>query len=156
MPKATIVIILAVGLFASQAVAGEPFPLRGYFRTFDELWASVAQAAVGRGGVAGLTNREIGVASIFNDPRTACPPGHLTKGRPEAAHKTLPCGTRIMVRNVANGRTSEAWIVDRGPCTTVKCKSHHPKVAARILDMSPTLAKAVGAGDISRVEVTIP
>lgn len=156
MPKTLIVTALTAGLCASQAFAGEPFPLRGAFHTFNELWASVAQAAVGRGGIAGLTNPEIGIASVFNDARTACRPGHLTKGRPEAAHRSLPCGTRIVVRNLANGRTSEAWIVDRGPCTTTKCKSRYPKVAVRILDMSPTLARAVGAGDLSRIEMTVP
>lgn len=33
----------------------------------------------------------------------------------KAAHKTLPCGTKIRVRNKDNGRTVDVEINDRGP-----------------------------------------
>ncbi len=47
-----------------------------------------------------------------------------------AAHKTLPLGVYIKVRNLANGREVEARINDRGPF-----------VKGRIVDLSQTLAK---------------
>ena len=34
-----------------------------------------------------------------------------------AAHRTLPCGTRLRVRNRANGRTVRVTVQDRGPYT---------------------------------------
>ncbi|CAL8128787.1 unnamed protein product [Orchesella dallaii] len=43
----------------------------------------------------------------------------------EVAHKTLPCGTRLRVRNRDNGRTVDVTVRDRGPF-----------VAGRILDLT--------------------
>ncbi|CAL8128796.1 unnamed protein product [Orchesella dallaii] len=43
----------------------------------------------------------------------------------EVAHKTLPCGTRLRVRNKNNGKTVEVKVSDRGPF-----------VAGRILDLT--------------------
>lgn len=47
-----------------------------------------------------------------------------------AAHKTLPCGTRITVRNDENGRTVDVTVNDRGPF-----------VPGRILDLSTAAAE---------------
>jgi len=45
---------------------------------------------------------------------TACGPT-LTRGLIGVAHKTLPCGTKIVFRNPKNGKTVTAAVVDRGP-----------------------------------------
>jgi len=50
----------------------------------------------------------------FYGNRTACGQ-RLTRGLIGVAHKTLPCGTRIVFRNPSNGRTVTAAVVDRGP-----------------------------------------
>ena len=50
----------------------------------------------------------------FYGHRTACGQT-LTRGLIGVAHKTLPCGTRIVFRNPSNGRTVTAAVVDRGP-----------------------------------------
>ncbi len=41
----------------------------------------------------------------------------LTRGLVGVANRTLPCGTRILFRNPANGRSIVAVVVDRGPYT---------------------------------------
>ncbi len=50
-----------------------------------------------------------------------------------AAHATLPFGTRVRVRNVANGREVVVRINDRGP-----------GVGGRIIDLSKAAAAALG------------
>lgn len=50
-----------------------------------------------------------------------------------AAHQTLPFGTRVRVRNVANGREVVVRINDRGP-----------RVRHRIIDLSKAAAAALG------------
>jgi rare lipoprotein A len=63
-----------------------------------------------------------------------------------AAHQTLPLGTRVMVTNLENGRSTEVVINDRGPFTK-----------GRILDLSYAGARTlgmIGPGTIPvRVEV---
>jgi hypothetical protein len=50
----------------------------------------------------------------FYGNRTACGQT-LTRGLIGVAHKTLPCGTKIVFRNPSNGKTVTAAVVDRGP-----------------------------------------
>jgi rare lipoprotein A len=50
-----------------------------------------------------------------------------------AAHKTLPFGTRVRVRNVANGREVVVRINDRAP-----------RMRGRIIDLSKAAAAALG------------
>jgi len=84
--------------------------------------------------------------------------GHPYHGRPAAdgeiydmeqlvaAHRTLPFQTMVRVRNLANGRTVDVRIIDRGPF-----------VGNRIIDLSHAAARRIemiGAGT-ARVELTI-
>ena len=39
----------------------------------------------------------------------------------KTAHKTLPLGTRLRVRNLANGKTVDVTVNDRGPYVTGRC-----------------------------------
>lgn len=50
-----------------------------------------------------------------------------------AAHKTLPFGTKVKVKNLTNGKTVKVRINDRGPF-----------VAGRIIDLSRKAAKKIG------------
>lgn len=49
-----------------------------------------------------------------------------------AAHKTLPFGTKVTVKNLTNGKTVNVRINDRGPF-----------VAGRIIDLSKKAAKSI-------------
>lgn len=49
-----------------------------------------------------------------------------------AAHKTLPFGTKVTVKNLTNGKTVKVKINDRGPF-----------VAGRIIDLSKSAAKKI-------------
>lgn len=51
-----------------------------------------------------------------------------------AAHPTLPFGTRLLVTNLANGRSVEVLVNDRGPFA-----------AGRIIDVSEAAAERLGA-----------
>jgi rare lipoprotein A (peptidoglycan hydrolase) len=57
----------------------------------------------------------------------------LTFGLIGVAHRTLPCGTRVIFRNPVNGRSVTAIVVDRGPY-----------VAGRQWDMTYGLCHALG------------
>jgi rare lipoprotein A len=50
-----------------------------------------------------------------------------------AAHQTLPLGTRVMVTNLDNGRSTEVTITDRGPFAK-----------GRIIDLSYAAAQTLG------------
>ena len=52
-----------------------------------------------------------------------------------AAHRTLPMGTRLTVRNPRNGRTAQVVIGDRGPF-----------IHGRVLDVSNVVARQLGFG----------
>src|SRR5690606_892169 len=55
------------------------------------------------------------------------------QGKMTAAHKTLPFGTKVKVKNLNNGRTIKVRINDRGPF-----------VAGRIIDLSRKGARKLG------------
>jgi len=63
-----------------------------------------------------------------------------------AAHRTLPLGTRVLVTNLANGRSVEVRVNDRGPAA-----------ADRIIDLSYGAARALDAvGDgVFRVRISL-
>jgi len=70
----------------------------------------------------------------FAGRRTACgrafDPKEFT-----LAHPTLPCGTRVRVTNLSNGRSVEAEVTDRGPFT-----------GGRIADLSRAVARELRFG----------
>lgn len=60
-----------------------------------------------------------------------------------AAHKTLPMGTHLEVRNIDNGKKTVVRINDRGPF-----------VRKRIIDLSYTAAKTIGISGLGNVEIS--
>lgn len=75
----------------------------------------------------------VGMASWYQLPgRTACG----QRNNPEAmtaAHRSLPCGSRISVTNLSNGRSTVVTITDRGPF-----------IRGRIVDVSRGAARRIG------------
>lgn len=59
-----------------------------------------------------------------------------------AAHRTLAFGTRVLVTNLANGRTVTVRINDRGPFIKGRC-----------IDLSRAAANAIGMGGLAKVSV---
>ena len=66
-----------------------------------------------------------------------------SSGRPTAAHRTLPFGTKVKVTNKRNGRSVTVRINDRGPF-----------VHGRIIDLTPAAARALGFSGLAPVKVT--
>lgn len=66
--------------------------------------------------------------------RLACG-GRLNVGQLTAAHRSLPCGTQVRVRNLRTGKSVIVRINDRGPF-----------VKGRVIDLSPAAARAIGMG----------
>ncbi len=91
--------------------------------------------------------RERGLASwygkMFHGRKTANGETYNMYGT-TAAHKTLPMGTMLEVRNLENGRTAVVRINDRGPF-----------VRKRIIDLTYTTAKQLGIvqNGTARVEI---
>lgn len=61
-----------------------------------------------------------------------------------AAHRTLPFGTRVRVRNLQNGREVVVRINDRGP-----------HVAGRIIDLSKAAAAALNLVQVGEAPVVL-
>jgi rare lipoprotein A len=84
---------------------------------------------------------ESGIASYYGYGRAACPDRKV--GPMTAAHKTLPCGTRVRV-TAASGRTAVLTITDRGPF-----------IRGRIIDVSRDAAVALGMIGPGVLRVTV-
>jgi rare lipoprotein A len=116
------------------------------------LLAALASAAgAGENGPSdrGTTavKSETGLASWYGYPyhgRTAAGGEIYDMEKLTAAHRTLPFGTRIQVKNLRNGRSVEVEITDRGPFTK-----------DRILDVSYAAARTLGMVDsgLARVQL---
>lgn len=66
------------------------------------------------------------------------------------AHRTLPLGSVVVVSY--RGREAKAVVNDRGPCLSSHCQRTAPaRVRARVLDMTPALARALRFPGLGRV-----
>jgi rare lipoprotein A len=94
-----------------------------------------------------VTPAQRGVASYyapaFHGRRTANGERFDTQAL-TAAHNTLPFGTIVRVVNVANGRSVEVRVNDRGPF-----------VGGRVIDVSARAAEALGMVDAGIADVRI-
>ena len=98
------------------------------------LITALTAAAKGEDGIASHYDRSSG-------SKVACG-GELNEFALTAAHKTLPCGTRVRVENKQNGRAVTVTINDRGPY-----------IASRIIDLTPAGASALGFSGLARVSL---
>jgi rare lipoprotein A len=92
--------------------------------------------------------RQLGDASYYGPQfagRTMANGRRFDPGSTSVAHRTLPFGTTVLVRNLTNGRAVTATVEDRGPY-----------VRGRIIDLSPRLAERLGmlVQGVVPVEVT--
>ena len=102
-------------------------------------------AAIAAGASAAQAATQTGIASWYQmGTRTANGEAYKPDGL-TAAHRTLPFGTIVQVKNLANGRTARLRINDRGPF-----------VGGRIIDVSRGGARQLGlmGSGTARVRVT--
>jgi rare lipoprotein A len=83
---------------------------------------------------------ECGIASTYSSGSITANGERYNHMGISAAHKTLPFGTRVVVRNQRTGRAIEVRINDRGPY-----------VGGRIIDLSTGAKKAFGMDGLAHV-----
>ena len=93
---------------------------------------------------AGMAKAESGMASYYWQPQAVACGGRFNPKALTAAHKTLPCGTKIRVTNKRNGKSVVVTINDRGPF-----------IKGRIIDLSLAAAKVIGMTGSGVVPVTV-
>jgi len=89
-------------------------------------------------------NAEEGVASRYgreSGRQVACG-GALDDNALTAAHRSLPCGSRVRVTNRRNGKSVVVTINDRGPF------AH-----GRVVDLTPAAARAIDASSLTHVSI---
>ena len=87
---------------------------------------------------------ESGMASFYWQPQAVACGGRFNPEAMTAAHKTLPCGTKVKVTNKRNGRSVVVTINDRGPF-----------IKGRIIDLSLAAARAINMTKAGIVPVTL-
>ena len=97
---------------------------------------------------SGAGYRESGIASWYGRGDAGRPTASGAPFNPNAmriAHKTLPFGTWVRIRNRGNGREAVAMVDDRGPF-----------VSGRVIDATPAVAQRLGfyGEGTARVRVT--
>lgn len=99
------------------------------------LVAPAAVPSAARDRSPGPGGSEVGLASWYGEPHHGRPTASgetFDMRRLTAAHRSLPLGTRLLVRNLENGRVVRVRVNDRGPY-----------VAGRVLDLSLETARAL-------------
>lgn len=77
---------------------------------------------------------QVGTASWYGkENRTSCTGKRLGHTVPEAAHKTIPLGTKVKVTSLSTRKSVVVTIVDHGPYTK-----------GRILDLNIKAATSIG------------
>lgn len=100
-------------------------------------------AAFARATKADFGSALSGVASVYHDRITATGE-HMNPNAMTAAHKTLPLGSMVTVRNNRNGRSLTVRINDRGPY-----------VRGRVIDLSPGAARVLGVDGLAPVSLRV-
>jgi hypothetical protein len=109
-----------------------------------------------------------GVATRFGDPgdmltgaHLSCTHQHIQPGQLVCAHRTLPCGTTLILENPRTGNFALCEVLDRGPFGAilpsgawgVKIHKDEPGDWRGILDLSPAVAQALGHNGRERIRV---
>lgn len=85
-----------------------------------------------------------GIASHYSELSQTASGRSYSASAMVAAHRTLPFGTKVRVKNPRNGRSVVVTIVDRGPF-----------VKGRIIDLSRGAASALGFSGLQHVHVAV-
>jgi rare lipoprotein A len=89
--------------------------------------------------------KECGLASIYSSVSEETASGEDTSAELfTAAHRALPFGTLVNVKNEVNGRSAVVRVTDRGPF-----------VAGRIIDVSQIAARELRFAGLTKVCLTI-
>jgi rare lipoprotein A (peptidoglycan hydrolase) len=109
-----------------------------------------------------------GLATRFGDPGDLLAGNHLyCTGRKmdpsqlACAHRTLPCGTLVMLENPRTGRFAVCEVLDRGPFGAkletggwgMKIRKSDPGKWRGIIDLSPAVANALDHNGRERVRL---
>jgi hypothetical protein len=98
-----------------------------------------------------------GLATRFGDPgdpldgnRLSCLHRPMQKDDFVCAHRTLPCGTPVVVQNPRTGKLAVCTVADRGPYGAIldgewvfKFTRRDPGIWRGIIDLSPAVANAL-------------
>lgn len=104
------------------------------------LTATFLQVAVS----TNIAHAQTGMASYYwESQRVACG-GKFNPNALTAAHKSLPCGSKVRVTNQRNGKSVVVTINDRGPF-----------VRGRIIDVSKAAATKLGMTGAGTAKVEI-
>ena len=87
---------------------------------------------------------ETGLASYYWQPQAVACGGRLNPNALTAAHRTLPCGSRVTVTNLHNKKSVTVTINDRGPF-----------VSGRVIDLSKAAAVAINMTGSGIVPVSL-
>jgi rare lipoprotein A len=74
-------------------------------------------------------------ASFYSAPQRAACGGRFDPNKLTAAHRTLPCGSRVEVTSKATGRSVVVTITDRGPNARTGRDLDLSRAAAEVLGM---------------------
>jgi rare lipoprotein A len=96
----------------------------------------------------GVASAESGIASVYGSRdgyagRKTASGERMNPSAMIAAHRTLPFGARVTVKNRKNGKIAVVRIVDRGPF-----------VRGRVIDVSPAAARALGFSGLAPVSLS--
>jgi rare lipoprotein A len=90
------------------------------------------------------TGGNTGIASYYWQPQAVACGGRFNPRALTAAHRTYPCGSKVLVTNIRNGSTVTVTINDRGPF-----------VRGRIIDLSLAAAQQIAMVKSGLTKVTI-
>lgn len=90
------------------------------------------------------TQAHAGKASYYWQPQKVACGGNFNSNALTAAHRTLPCGSKVRVTNKLNGRSVIVTINDRGPF-----------IKGRVIDVSLRAAKILGMTKAGVVPVKV-
>lgn len=143
-----LLLIFILGLVSFQTAAFTPYdPAQSSPAEEEAVWNEMQDenALLHLSKLTPMGYEQTGIASMYWQPQPiACGPGRFNPNAMTAAHKTLPCWSKVKVTSLATGRSVVVTINDRGPY-----------IKGRIIDLSrAAFAKIDNTGKgLTRVKV---